>query len=100
MADPEVLPAEQDPRTNLVPQFIAVDVDSTDKETTIADLDHINVLLERCHYAAPYVKTLGGLAALSATVCKLIEVRRAVKKLPYGSPKNISPQGRSLQTLE
>lgn len=103
MAQPEVLPAEYvdgNNKTLSVAPFTAVDESSTDQETTVADLEHLNMLLERCHYAAPHINTMGGLAALSATMCKLIEVRRAVKKLPYGAPKQGAGGTRSIIPLD
>lgn len=78
--------------------FLPVDEKSTDSETTTSDLNILNNHLEMCDLALPSVKTVAGLCMLSATVAKLIEVRRKVKKLDYGA-RNGSV-GRTFEVLE
>lgn len=92
----EVLPAPAQSRTDFTP----IDYDANDKQTTIADLEQLNDLLDFCHQALPCLRTMSGLKDLSNTVCKLIETRRNVKKLPYGALKSVQRQGRTIETLE
>jgi len=90
--DEEFLPAVNNPDANvLVPvgdyamrEFIAVEEDDTDKQTTIADVAILNNQLALCHAASFKINNLVALCALSNTVIKLIEARRKVKKLQYG----------------
>jgi hypothetical protein len=79
--------------------FQAVQEDSSDKETTISDLAILNNHLALCTAALPHVHSIQTLCSLSSTVTKLIEVRRGVKKLEYGSPKT-AIKGRVFEVIE
>lgn len=86
--DVEVLPALAD--SYQVSSFTPVNEADDDKTTTQSDLDMLNNHLAACAAALPKVYTIGSLCMLSATVAKLIEVRRKVKKLPYGNSAGTS----------
>ena len=78
--------------------FKAVEEPDDDKVTTTSDLGILNNHLAMCSAVLPNVRTVAGLCALSATVCKLIETRRKVKKLAYG---NLGDKGgRTFEVLE
>ena len=78
--------------------FKPVEESDDDKTTTISDLVVLNNHLAMCSAVLPHVRTVTGLCALSATVCKLIETRRKVKKLAYGNLGDKS--GRTFEVLE
>jgi len=79
-------------------QFTAIDEGHTEKETTVADLQHLNNHLAMCNGVLPQIKTIQSLCMISNTVCKLIETRRKVKKLPFGDPKGGG--GQTIEILE
>ena len=65
--------------------FVAISESDNDKATTESDLNILNNHLELCNAALPSVHSIVGLCMLSATVTKLIETRRKVKKLALGA---------------
>lgn len=67
--------------------FSPVFEDDNDTTTTAADLQHLNNILATSAALLPHVRTIPNFCALSITVCKTIEMRRKVKKLPFGEPK-------------
>lgn len=79
--------------------FQAIDEQSTDQQTTISDLAILNNHLAVCEAVIPRANTIAALCMLSATVCKLIETRRKVKKLAFGSNNN-SSSGRVFEVVE
>jgi len=94
----EILPALDNKQFN--DSFTPIDYDANNKQTTIADLEHLNTLLACCHQALPCLRTVSGLIGLTAATCKLIEVRRNVKQLPYGALKTVQRQGRTIEVLD
>ncbi len=82
-----ILPALADEITYNLKEFIPINEEDSDKDTTESDLNFLNNHLAICDGLLPHIKTLDGLCSLSNTVCKLIEVRRKVKKLEFGSMK-------------
>lgn len=71
--------------------FVAdITADSTHDQTAVADVNQLNNHLATAHALLPEIKTIQGFCALSVTVCKLIETRRKVKKLPFGDNKVIA----------
>ncbi len=81
--DPEVL--HDTTKQLALRPFVAITESDTDKLTTESDLNILNNHLELCNAALPSVHSIVGLCMLSTTVTKLIETRRKVKKLAYGS---------------
>lgn len=80
--------------------FKPVDEAADDEATTEADLSILNNHLAMCDGALPKVRTIAGLCALSATACKLIELRRKVKKLPLGVDATKDPKRRTFEVIE
>lgn len=93
------LPTLYNPRLITLQPFKPVTETSDDRETTEADLNHLNNHLAICDAAIPKANTIASLCMLSNAVCKLIEVRRKVKKLGYGEPAKAG-SGRVFEVLE
>ena len=79
----ELLPAKEEINYELEAYQPILEQDN-EQATTISDLSILNNHLAMCTAALPNIRTIGSLCMLSATVCKLIETRRKVKKLPFG----------------
>lgn len=80
-------------------EFVPINEESSERETTIADLAALNNHMAVCNGVLPYVRSIESLCTLSNTVCKLIETRRKVKKLEFGAP-NGKGSGRTFEVLD
>lgn len=94
---PEILPAEAEKLQSLLYQTVAVSLEDDDDATTKSDLAHINNHLAMNDAALKNVRSVVTMCALANTACKLIETRRKVKKLPFGT--NANPTGRTWEVL-
>lgn len=94
----EVLPTLDNQIKYELEPFKPINEQDSDKEATVSDLALLNNHLAMCDAALSSVKTISGLCLLSATVCKLIETRRKVKKLSFGNSTPSS--GRVFEVIE
>lgn len=79
--------------THILEPFTPIDVHATDEETTISDLQVLNNNLVVCAALLPHVRTIPNFCNLAVAVTKLIEMRRKVKKLPFGKEKGENSRG-------
>lgn len=77
-----------------------ITADSSHEQTAVADVNQINNHLAVAHGLLPEITTIQGFCALSVTVCKLIEYRRKVKKLPFGEPAKGGGSSRGFTVLD
>lgn len=94
---PEVLPAEAEKIKSLLYETLPVTLEDDDDATTKSDLAHINNHLAMNDAALKNVRSVMTMCALANSACKLIETRRKVKKLPFGT--NTAPTGRTWEVL-
>lgn len=97
--DAEVLPALDNTRFQ-AHQFTPVTVDDSDRTVTIQDLEILNGAMEMGIQAYQGARSLLGLIALSEHMMRLVQCRRGVMKLPYGSNKGASKKGRAIEVLD
>lgn len=79
--------------------FQPIDSNHSEEETTRSDLAILNNQLAVLSHALPAVRTIQSLCALTNSVCKAIEYRRKVKKLPFGEPTG-KGSGKTFEVLE
>lgn len=75
--------AEKVTRYEIKP-FAPIDRHDTEDATSDSDLGVVNNFLAVCDASLLSVRTIENLCSLSNAVCKLIETRRKIKKLPFG----------------
>lgn len=88
------------PRETNIPftPYIPITRDSTEEDTTDADLSLLHNTLSTCDAALQQEQlSIDSICKLSITVAKLIETRRGVKKLPFGPQKQ---SGRTFEWLD
>jgi hypothetical protein len=100
----ETLPKKmEEPLTDnipyVIPDFVPVTEEMSDRETTVNDLSELNTQLALLHYSIPQIKTFDTLLKVCNVTCKLIETRRKVKKLPFGEPTG-KGNGRGFEVVE
>lgn len=81
----EVLPANVDIKLDALYEVAPVSLECDDDETTSADLAMLNNHLMMNDLMLRNTRSIVSMCALAASACKLIELRRKVKKLQLGA---------------
>lgn len=97
----EVLPATVEIKLDALYEVTPVSVECDDDTTTSADLAMINNHLMMNDLMLRNTRSIVSMCALAASACKLIELRRKVKKLQLGAtPDRDAGRGKTYTILK